>query len=374
MISSSRIFRIAPKRSRKTETMLLSIIAVAMIVMIGLVTREFELQDKLLKALPKVLSEPGKGLEMVVMILFIPVSLWVERRHAATARLTIDAQGMRMDSGLPLKFLLGPLGGWTCRWDDIERVSVLQRFGVVRLWRKGFGAAAIPLRPTDWIEDRPGVGGPTSTATDMRAAPLWAVLEEAGLFGERYSGGSPDAIEFDLAKHPRTRAVLVIGAALVGYAAVDGLIVREAWAEWSRSYALPHAMIGVFAALATAYALKTTRQPAAVPNAVIPALALLLGAAVSFASWNGMIRVNQAFGGPLEEREYVRNQACDTLLPLEDGLPAIEYTEMASGYWCQFPTDYLHKVPVRQGLFGLYQADLNRHTNAIREFRQAQGR
>ncbi len=98
-------------------------------------------------------------------------------------------------------------------------------------------------------------------------------------------------------------------------------------------------------------------------------LAVIVGFSAVTASYSALIRLNQLVAGPLEVKTYRRNASCERLLPLEPGLPEIEYAELAKAYWCTFPPDALHEVRLREGVFGLYQVDLTPHTEAIRRFR-----
>jgi hypothetical protein len=227
------------------------------------------------------------------------------------------------------------------------------------------------LRVADWFEE--GTAPPASRPA-LGDAPLFKLLDEAGFFRAYLPHAGTDALNFDLAKHPATKLALAVMGALAAYWAADSFLAREAWAEWSGKYLTPHAVVGVIAAILGGLALETAKKPEPVPIHIVLPVALLLGLAAALASWTGLIRLNQAFGGPLVERAYVRNDTCDTLMPLERGLPDIEYTEQARHYWCQFSGTHRHYVPVRRGLGGLYQVDLSRHTAAIREYRARQAR
>jgi hypothetical protein len=131
---------------------------------------------------------------------------------------------------------------------------------------------------------------------------------------------------------------------------------------------MPHIVAGTIAATLTAVLLFSARTPFPVPRFIAVALAAILGVSAGGASWNGLLRVNQLAGGPLEPHRYVRNDTCDRLLPLEQGLPPVEYDRAARDYWCTFPREHRHVVLVRHGLGGLYQIDLTEHTAAIRKY------
>lgn len=315
--------------------------------------------------LPRLMRTPDVWVLAILLLAGIPFAAWLQARFARTARLIVDEHGLTMQSGLPRFLQAGAMGDWVLRWEDIDRVTVLERLGVVHLRRKGrMIKSALPLRPGDWTPE-----GTAPAPTPLRDSPLWRALARHGVFDRAAPDPNVEAITFDLWRHPATRAALLACAALVAYAAAETVMRREAWAEWSLSYNIPHAVAGIGAAVAAAIGLLMATR--GVPVAIGLFLALLVGSSSAIASYSALIRVNQALGGPLEIKPYRRNATCDALVPLEPGLPTIEYTELAQAYWCSHRPQVLHEVPVRKGLFGLYQVDLTEHTDAIRRFRAA---
>ena len=358
MIDGTRVFRIAPRRNRKWQYIALLLLATP-VIMMAAASYHFELVKDRMMWVPVILA-----------LVMVPLALWIDHRFAESARLTVDRAGIRLASDLPR--FTGRYAGWDVRWEEINRVSLIERMGMVQIRQRGFTAPAPRmLRIADWIEE--GAPAPEKPAKP-RASPLFKLLDEAGFFKAYLSHPSADALNFDLALHPATRTALIVMAVLAAYWAIDGFIANEAWAEWSAKYIVPHAVVGLIGAGVAAFALKAARDPGPVPSHVLAPLAVLIGLTTALASWTGLIRVNQLAGGPLVEKAYVRNDSCDTLMPLDKELPPIEYTEQAKHYWCQFPKATQHIVPIRRGVGGLYQVDLSRHTAAIREYRARQGR
>ena len=362
----ARVFRINPERKHSFELLLL-FLGLAPTVAIAIFAYRYEVLWKFLadrSYLTLVFVMPFLGLGMV----------WINSRILAGARLTLDGQGLALTYREKPFFGLAPAPEEHCRWDDIGKVRVIAGLRVVQIRRKRTMARPMVLKITDWVEEVPGVADYSGrSSVPMRETALWKALEEAGLFSEQPTQGSTDALDFDLLGHPGTRFALIAMAGLFGYAALDAFLRKEAWADWGLPYLLPHVIAGIFAAAAAAFALLASRHPNPVPREVAIPLALLVGVSGGGASWSLLIRVNEWFGGPLEERAYVRNEACNTLIPVEPGLPAIEYTAMAKDYWCRFPIEQQHPVPIRKGLGGLYQVDLTRYTEAIRKFRRSEG-
>jgi hypothetical protein len=288
-----------------------------------------------------------------------PLWLWIQRRLAATAVLIVEPDGMTMQSGLPAFWRFALRADWRCRGADIGSVAVLEALGMVRITRAA-GGAPLVLRVTDWVRE----GSSSDSPPAMRSSQLWQALDAAGVL-RRTAPGPHDALSFDLWKHGGTRAALASAACLLAYGAVDGLVGRESWAGYDWRYYLPHLVAGGLAFAGAVWCLARTRAPLTIAVVV----AVLVGFTAVFASYAALIRVNQLVAGPLEVKAYTRNAACDALVPVEEGLPPIEYSGLAREYWCSQPVAATHEIPVRRGLFGLYQVDLSAHTEAIRRFR-----
>jgi hypothetical protein len=305
---------------------------------------------------------PGFWLIMIALASAWPLWRWLQSRLARTAALTLDEVGMTMRSGLPALWRACLRADWNVTWAQIRSVVVIEQLGMVRITPSA-GGLPIVLRVSDWLrKDSAG----SERASSMRSSPLWQALDGAGLF-RNTTPPQDQALTFDLWQHPATRAALLLTACLAAYGAGDGLVQREAWAGYDWRYYLPHLVLGALAFAAAYWLLR--RSPTRLPLSIVVFLPALLALAAVMASYSGLIRLNQVAGGPLQVKAYQRNAACDALLPLEKGLPKIEYSALARDYWCAHPAHALHQVPVREGFLGLYQVDLTEHTKAIRRFR-----
>jgi hypothetical protein len=362
MNTSAKVFRIGARRKHRLELVVVLVLA-APVIMLGATAFHWEM-----------LGEPVLLATIVLIAIVVGLGAWAHIRYVKTARLSIDDGGMKLESEIPRFLAGGYQGPWEIRWDEVDRVSLVDWLGLLQIRRKGFARMWLALKLNDWTpEDAQGspASGPTGPTADVRSTALWQELARRGLFTGHKSDPRVEALNFDLAKHPATKWALMVMAGLAAYWAIDGFFAHEAWAEWRAKYIVPHVVAGIVGAVVATFALKAARTPSPVPINIVMPLALLLGFTVALATWTGLIRVNQLVGGPLEEEPYVRNEACDKLLPIKQGLPAIEYTELAKGYWCQFPKDQRHTVLIRKGVANLYQVDLTRHTAAIKEYRQA---
>ena len=304
--------------------------------------------------------------EMVLLPVLISATTFAIFRFRETARLVLDDAGIKVETGVPT--WLGA-GSWSLAWTEIGAVRTMAGLGIIQLQRKG-SMVRRPLRVHDWIPVEgpvpPAPSGLVMRQPDLRTAPLWKALEQRGLFAR--TGGTPSGVDFDLAKHPATRATLAIMAALMAYAAVEFFLARERWAVLENAIFLVPGAVGLVAAGLAFLVLRNADRPARIPSDVTGPLSLVLGLAVACASFYGLLRLNQ-WVAPLEAHAYVRNVSCNALDPVEPGLPTIEYDVEARAYLCSVPRERQQTVMLRRGLGGMYQVDLTEQTRAIREFR-----
>lgn len=313
-------------------------------------------------------ADVGFWLYGVVMVLGVAFNIYAYRANQS-ARLVIDALGIRMEPQPDAKWLATLLGRRKLAWGQLTHVSHLSRFNLIQLVQTGTLATIWPLRLSDWQLES-AAGQSAQPPSRNRQPDLLRVFHEIGVFERFPPSAAAESMNFDLMGHPATRLVLVVLGLLGLYAVADRFVQREAWAFFNSAYVVPHVVVGLLMACAVLVYLKRVRLPQAIPNQValgLPVLALLVAGA---ASYIGGIRINQAFGGPLVSADYRRNAGCDTLVPQDAKLPIVEYTPLAGGYWCSIPASQSIPVRVRQGFFGLYQMDLSDHTEAIRAWRQ----
>lgn len=365
-----RVFRVDRHRRRGIELALLFVL-VAMVATTLFFVDAWELWPKFESAIRR---DPRIWAFSVVMLIVTPVLMWAERRWSERARLYVGHAGLRLESGLPRWLQLGGvMRDWQLRWDEITSIAVAERFGILQLQKRGRFSQRLVLRLSDWIDDvTAGEIAPARAERSGGRFALWQELADRGVFAQQHAADPLSGLNFDLAKHPTTRSVLFALAALAIYASVDALIARESWVDYSVAYFVPHLVAGLIGGALVGWLLTSSVTPTRVPTQVTLTLGLLMAVVAGTATYFALVRVNQAFAGDLESRSYVRNAACDALLPIDAGLPPVEYSELARGYWCQFPAEQRHQVLIRRGLFGMYQVDLTPHTEAIRAFRRGE--
>lgn len=361
----SRTFRISRRGGH--QDFVLVVLALAPMLILAIAVAQFS--DRTWEAL---LARRSTVLVLALVAVMVPVSVWAQLRFIRRGRLTVDDAGIALDSGLP---------AWLGRahriaWNEVRKVAVIESMSMVQVRKAGLGRP-IALRIPMWVpEDTPDEVAPKAglfSRPDIRATTLWKTLDAHGLFAPERRDAGHEAVNFDLGRHPATRAALAVMAALAAYWALDCYAGTEAWAEWRSRYLVGPAVLGVLGALAGFAALRSASAGRPIPLQVQVPIAVLLGLCVALASWPGLVRLNQVAGGPLEPHAYTVNASCDTLVPVEPGLPPIEYTGQARAYWCSLPKGQQHQVLVRRGLGGLYQVDLSQHTQAIRRFRARAG-
>lgn len=285
------------------------------------------------------------------------------------ARLILSDDGITHESALPrlLRSTRNGNSDWHLSWDDIVQVDVHPLLHTLRIRSKGW--PPVVLRAHDWVEESQrerALLRRSELKNAMFTSTVWREFNARGLFQRR--GTEPaDALSFDLSKHPLTQGTMLLGAACILYAAIDGVLCPESYPDFKEflPYLLPPTVIGCVCGALASLTLSTTRKPTRVPPEVTVVLAMLFALASAAAGYSGMLRINQWLGEPLRNEIYRRSTDCLTLLPQNPQLPRIDYSARARKFWCGFSPDQDIPVPLRKGLFGLYQMDLSDYSRRI---------
>ncbi len=309
----------------------------------------------------------GNWIAPVLFMMLALVQLAMQRIYRS-ARLILDQDGLRLEqtstSALAHMFFFGR----KILWSELGKVSYLPGFGVLQLRsKKTLPVWALSVK--DWKIQNSAEN--LSSQLNTNSEPdLIRIFREKGILDAFPKDERLAAVEFDLMAHPVTRKILCGMAVLLTYSVVDAFSQTESWALFNLAYCLPHLITGIIVTIASVFFLSFATMARPLPPAIIGALALLGGLLTGVTSYVGGVRINQAIGGPMLDAPYTRNAACDTLIPDNDKLPEIEYTDLAKSYWCSKDATDTIRVKVRKGLFGLYQVNLKEHTEAIRAFRE----
>lgn len=306
---------------------------------------------------------------MLVTLIVMTGFALLGNRLYKNAQLILDAEGawikMRPDgsnSGLfgePRKL----------KWAGVKSIVYLPAYGLVQLRPKSLLGNGLPIRVKEWRLEG------ADSAVRAPGAPLpepdvLRVMRELGLLEAKTVAANTEAIDFDLFGHPVTRAFTLAALAVVLSIVADSALQDESWAFFEFDYYFPHIVVGVLAVPLIGLLLMAIPAERKLPSQIVWGLAFFGGLVMGTASYVEGIRINQLVGGPLVAQEYHRSGTCESLIPVDPLLPVIEYTHLASDYWCGVPASQVVTVRVRKGLFGLYQVDLSEHTKAIREYRQ----
>ncbi|HZZ91524.1 MAG TPA: hypothetical protein VFE23_03125 [Usitatibacter sp.] len=298
------------------------------------------------------------------------VAFVIANRLVDPGRLIIDDRGIRFTSGGRQVFASFFSRSFSADWNQVAKITADRSFGIIQVRRKD---TRIPLRihAVQWVAE--GGREPPPKRLALRRPPVegtavYKALQAHGAFDPARYGAGTSAADFDMAKHPATRIVLVAMALLFAASVADYVLTPEHWVEASVPYLTPPLVIAAFGCAGALMYLHAARKPRPIPLGVILALASLFAVTAGLASWTGLVHVNQLLGGELEPHHYVRNDRCDALVSVEPGLPTIEFGEIGRQYWCRFPKVQWHDVLVRRGLGGLFTVDVSEYNREIRRF------
>lgn len=269
----------------------------------------------------------------------------------------IDSTGIQVRWTLPM---LRPVVARNVPWEQVTSVSYVPRTGLLAI--RSSKGLAWAVRASEWIDS-----AAAGSEENIDVEPvLVGLVRRRGLFNRK--SAAIDVTEFDLMSDRRTRLLIFLGAALGLYAMFDGMCQSESWAFFNAQYLMPHLVIGTAVAAITVAALWRSTATRALPRVIVFGMGMFIAMTAVLASYAVGVRVNQLLGGPLGAHVYHRDRECMNLVPVEADLPVIEYTKVTKTYWCRISGDEPVHVLVRRGLFGLYQVNLESHTEDIRRF------
>lgn len=346
-----------PQKMKLIERALLWTMAL-LLVAVGAYTVRWEMIDAehVRRVVDTALEHPLPLLPVLAAVL---VSFLIPAKMRRT-RIRVDASGMQAINSLPL---LGETVERKISWDKVSSVSYVRSTSALSIRTK----AGLPwvLRAADW--SRAGSSAISNAASTSAEPDLVAIMRGLGLLERKFAATAID--EFDLMSNRRTRLLIVLAALAGLYAVIDGMMNPESWAFFNLEYEIPHVIIGVLLAIGAGAWLARPSTGPTLDRLIVAGMAFFVFIVAVPTSYVGLIRVNQLVGGPLQAHDYHRDAACMNLVPADPSLPVIEYTEVTRAYWCQVRREQPVSVLVRQGLFGLYQVNLESQTESIRRFR-----
>lgn len=255
------------------------------------------------------------------------------------------------------------LGAWSLRWEEIASITLGRGLMRGRLKIKPRRGRMRVLMAYAWQQAGNPLGQQYKTLfarirfryklqndvdTALQYLPLLRYLQEK--LGLSLDAGNKSDLEFDLLKHPATRQILVVLAALIFYALVDLMANMETYLQ------TPSVLWFVGMGAAITLAVVAWLGKGSIPRSNVWGLALITGAVFAVAMYPGLLRLNQ-FTATSSLRAYPYRYAGDyRFSPRLDGLPVIVLPE--SDYWdSKKPHDEFSFV-LRKGGLGFYQIDM----------------
>ncbi len=324
-----------------------------------------------------------RQIEGVALVVVTGVHLWYLRRASKHERLHLDQVGMRYQSPLP-KSLRALRPDWSLQWSQVREIRVvvpkatfhpnlvmleidagpIKRKLQALPWSgdaegKTAGAENIPWRERFFLGFRPARER-DRTLRQVEQSPLVRYAKEAGarVTASDVQGiGSGFALEKN--RHALVAAVLVL--LFLCYGVVDLALNEEIHAV-----ELPlvlFVLAGAIAALASMIWLVSAQ----VPRIETLGLSLLLGGAIGFALYPGVLRLNEATDTEgLRAYEY-RLTEYVVFSPVDPNLPVLRFPRDAD-YWRQFKLGTTHQFELRKGGLGFYQVNMQPVHARMREY------
>ena len=339
--------------------------------------------DSFAKAFLRFLKQAptDKLIEGVALAVASGAHLWLIRRTSKYERLHLDQLGIRYASPLP-KSLRALQPDWSLQWSQVRefRIVVPKAMFHPNLVMVEIDAGPVKrkLQALYWSGDAEGkaAGAETwrerfflgfgharerdRTLRQVEQSPLVRCAREAGVkvvAGDAQGLGSGFALE----KHRHALIAMVLVLLLLCYGAVDLAFNEEIHAVE------PPLVLFMLAGAIAALASMVWLASANVPRVETLGLSLLLGGAVGFALYPGVLRLNEATDTEgLRSYEY-RLTAYVVFSPADPNLPVLRFPGDAD-YWGQFRLGTTHRFELRKGGLGFYQVNMQPVHERMREY------
>ena len=309
-----------------------------------------------------------RQIEGVVLALALGGHLWYLRRASKHERLHLDQVGMRYESPLP-RSLRALHSDWSLQWPQVREIRiVVPKVGLYRYlfmleidagpvkrklralhWSGDAGAESLPWRERFFLGFRPA----RDRESILRQAEQSTVVRYAREAGVKVTTGEPQGIgySFALESNRHALAAVMLVLLLLGYCVVDFPLNEETYAVD------PPLVLFVLAGAIAALASMVWLASADVPRTETLGLSLLLGGAIGFALYPGVLRLNEATDtGGLRACEY-RLTEYVVFSPADPDLPVLRFPTDAD-YWRQFKLGTTHRFELRKGGLGFYQVNM----------------
>lgn len=325
-----------------------------------------------------------KLIEFLALIVFSGVHFWYFRRASKYERLHLDQAGIRYQSPLPhLLRALQP--DWSLQWSQVREIRIVVPKAVyhpnLAVLEIDAGPAKRKLQALLWsVVDSEGkapesdgvswrerffagIGSARDREKTRQAIEQSPIVSYARQAGVKVSSGTARGIGSGFAleghRHALVAAALVLF--LLCYTVVDLALNEEIYAV--DPPLVLYAVAGAIAVLAGMLWLAA----AGVPRAETLGLSLLLGGALGFALYPGVLRLNEATDDEgLRAYEYRLTQYV-VFSPVDSNLPVLEFPK-DEDYWRQFKLGTTHRFELRKGGLGFYQVNMQPVHARMREY------
>jgi len=216
-------------------------------------------------------------------------------------------------------------------------------------WSGDAGAESLPWRERFFLGFRPA----RDRESILRQAEQSTVVRYAREAGVKVTTGEPQGIgySFALESNRHALAAVMLVLLLLGYCVVDFPLNEETYAVD------PPLVLFVLAGAIAALASMVWLASAGVPRTETLGLSLLVGGAIGFALYPGVLRLNEATDtGGLRACEY-RLTEYVVFSPVDPELPVLRFPR-AADYWRQFKLGTTHRFELRKGGLGFYQVNM----------------
>jgi len=320
-------------------------------------------------------------IEGVALVVVAATHIWYLRRASKHERLHLDQVGMRYASPLP-KSLRSLRPDWSLQWSQVREIRIVVPKAMFHpnlvMFEIDAGPVKRKLQALPWSGDAEGKTVEAETWRErfflgfrparerdralrqVEQSPFVRYAKEAGA---RVTAGDVQSIGsgFALEKHRHALFAMVLVLFFLGYGVLDLALNEEVHAVE------PPLVFFVLAGAIAALASMIWLASAQVPRIETLGLSLLLGGAVGFALYPGVLRLNEATDTEgLRIYEY-RLTAYVVFSPVDSNLPVLEFPK-DEDYWRQFKLGTTHRFELRKGGLGFYQVNMQPVYVKMREY------
>lgn len=310
----------------------------------------------------KIQEQPTRLFDLFLMLIMVIVAPLWSLGVARNERLVLSKQGIAYHS--PFKGMFGRLlPGWQLSWSELESISLGNQLVRGQLIIKPRQGKPRRLIAHVWRMENDNVRPKLKSIfarleyerelqqyslLALEQLPLLRYIQE--VLGFTIDTQSRSDMDFDLAKNPRTRLLMILLFGLMAYAIIDFVANDETYINQ------PPLWWFVSGGLVIVPASVWWLSSKAIPKSSIWGLSFMLGLIMGFALYPGLLRVNQMTDNiGLVQYEY-RKVSGYGFKPMMATLPVIIMPD--DEYWLSLAENTTISFNLRKGALGFYQIDM----------------